>query len=74
MAAAAITRSKLKIDNCNLDHLMAAIDRFRHIGIHVEKYNSGCEVAALENSAQPILPPSRIPASQLTCRRSLWRF
>jgi UDP-N-acetylglucosamine 1-carboxyvinyltransferase len=36
MAAAAITRSRLQINNCNLIHMMAVTDRFRQIGVHVE--------------------------------------
>ncbi len=45
MVAAAITKGHLKISNCNLDHMLAVTDRFRHIGVQVEKTETGCEVA-----------------------------
>ncbi|MFA5554850.1 MAG: UDP-N-acetylglucosamine 1-carboxyvinyltransferase [Phycisphaerae bacterium] len=44
MAAAAITSGNLEIQNCNIDDLMAVVDKFRSIGITVEKYNGGCVV------------------------------
>ncbi len=45
MVAAAITRSRLEINNCEIDHMLAVTDRFRQIGVEVEKYENGCEVA-----------------------------
>ena len=45
MVAAAITKSRLAINNCNLDHMLAVTDRFRHIGVEVEKTATGCEVS-----------------------------
>ena len=45
MVAAAITKSKLKINNCHLDHMLAVTDRFRQIGVAVENSNRGCEVS-----------------------------
>ena len=45
MVAAAITKSKLQINNCQLDHMLAVTDRFRQIGVAVETSNGGCEVA-----------------------------
>ena len=45
MVAAAITQSRLKINNCDLDHMLAVTDRFRQIGVQVEKTATGCEVA-----------------------------
>ena len=45
MVAAAITKSRLKINNCDLDHMLAVTDRFRQIGVTVEKSENGCEVA-----------------------------
>jgi len=44
MAAAAITKSRLRVNNCSLDHMMAVTDRFRHIGVQVEACGNGCEV------------------------------
>ncbi len=45
MVAAAITKSRLTINNCELDHMLAVTDRFRQIGVTVEKCENGCEVA-----------------------------
>lgn len=45
MVAAAITKSRLTINNCELDHMLAVTDRFRQIGVTVEKCDNGCEVA-----------------------------
>jgi UDP-N-acetylglucosamine 1-carboxyvinyltransferase len=45
MVAAAITKSKLQINNCQLDHMLAVTDRFRQIGVTVENSNGGCEVS-----------------------------
>ncbi|MHC4760619.1 MAG: UDP-N-acetylglucosamine 1-carboxyvinyltransferase [Planctomycetota bacterium] len=45
MVAAAITKSKLQINNCQLDHMLAVTDRFRQIGVEVESSNGGCEVS-----------------------------
>jgi UDP-N-acetylglucosamine 1-carboxyvinyltransferase len=52
MVAAAITKSKLQINNCQLDHMLAVTDRFRQIGVDVEASNGGCEVSL----AGPIHP------------------
>lgn len=45
MAAAAITKGHLKIENCRCEDLMAVIDKLRNIGVTIEKNGSGCEVA-----------------------------
>jgi UDP-N-acetylglucosamine 1-carboxyvinyltransferase len=47
MVAAAITNGEVHIDNCRLDHLMAAVDKLRNIGVIVEKQNGGCTVASV---------------------------
>ena len=52
MVAAAITKSKLQINNCNLDHMLAVTDRFRQIGVNVEPSGNGCEVS-LEGPIHP---------------------
>jgi UDP-N-acetylglucosamine 1-carboxyvinyltransferase len=44
MAAAAITSGHLKIENCELIHLMAVVNILRQIGVTVEKANGGIEV------------------------------
>ena len=46
LAAAAITKGRLKLKNCRLDHLMAAVDKLRSINIAVEENGTGCEVSA----------------------------
>ena len=45
MAAAAITKGCLHIQNCRLGDLMAVVDKLRNIGVTVEAENSGCIVA-----------------------------
>ena len=45
MIGAAITKGHLKIHNCNLDHMLAAVDRLRHAGAIIEKTADGCEVS-----------------------------
>ena len=44
MVAAAITSGMLKLDQCNLDDMMAVVDRLRNVGVTVEKSNGGCVV------------------------------
>ncbi len=47
MVAAAITNGEVHIDNCRLDHLMAAVDKLRNIGVIVDKDKGGCTVASV---------------------------
>ena len=56
MVAAAITNGELHIQNCRLDHLLAAVDKLRSIGVIVEKENGGATVASVR----------RLEASSLT--------
>ncbi len=44
MAAAAITRGELKIENCRLVDLMAVVDKLRNVGVTVEPADQGCVV------------------------------
>ncbi len=44
--AAAATNGEVQLDNVRLDHLMAATDKLRSIGVIVEKSNGGCTVAS----------------------------
>ncbi len=46
MAAAAITSSELRIQNCRLEDMMAVVHKLRGIGVTVEADGSGCTVAA----------------------------
>lgn len=45
MVAAAITKSRLIIKNCNMDQLVAVIDRLQQIGSVIERTADGCEIA-----------------------------
>jgi UDP-N-acetylglucosamine 1-carboxyvinyltransferase len=45
MVAAAITASELRIENCRLDDMMAAVDTLRNIGVTVETDGKGCIVS-----------------------------
>lgn len=45
MAAAAITRGELRINNCNLSHMLAVVDKLRQIGVTVEPVENGCVVS-----------------------------
>ena len=39
MIAAAITNGELELKNCNLDHLIAVVDRLEEIGVKIEREN-----------------------------------
>jgi len=45
MVAAAITAGELRIENCRLDDMMAAVDALRNIGVTVEADGNGCLVS-----------------------------
>jgi len=45
MVAAAITAGELRIENCRLDDMMAAVDTLRNIGVLVEADGDGCVVS-----------------------------
>jgi len=45
MVAAAISHGEVVLENVRLDHLMAAVDKLRAIGVIVEKSNGGATVA-----------------------------
>jgi UDP-N-acetylglucosamine 1-carboxyvinyltransferase len=46
MVAAAITNGEIHLDHCRLDHLVAVVDKFREIGVHVESDNGGAVVSS----------------------------
>jgi UDP-N-acetylglucosamine 1-carboxyvinyltransferase len=58
MVAAAITNGELTLTNCRVDHLLAAVDKLRNIGVIVERdtANHGCTVSSVR----------RLEASSLT--------
>jgi UDP-N-acetylglucosamine 1-carboxyvinyltransferase len=39
MIAAAITNGELELKHCNLDHLIAVVDRLEEVGVHIEREN-----------------------------------
>src|SRR5205823_13680631 len=39
MIAAAITNGELELKHCNLDHLIAVVDRLDEVGVHIERQN-----------------------------------
>ncbi len=45
MVAAAITASELKVDNCRLEDLMAAVVMLRSVGVIVEPTGNGCVIS-----------------------------
>lgn len=45
MVAAAITASELKVDNCRLEDLMAAVVMLRSVGVIVEPAGNGCVIS-----------------------------
>jgi UDP-N-acetylglucosamine 1-carboxyvinyltransferase len=53
MAAAAITSGQVTLRNCRLNHLMAAVDAVRAIGVTVEPDGDGCTVA-MRGTLSPI--------------------
>jgi UDP-N-acetylglucosamine 1-carboxyvinyltransferase len=46
MIAAAITNGELELKNARIEHLLAMVDRLRHVGINVEKSESGIAVSS----------------------------
>jgi UDP-N-acetylglucosamine 1-carboxyvinyltransferase len=44
--AGAITNGELRLKNCRLEHLLAVVDRLRHIGINVERDNGTVVVSS----------------------------
>ena len=44
LCAAAITKGKLKLKNCRLDHLWAAVNKLRSMSVRVDETQDGCEV------------------------------
>ncbi|MBU1259634.1 MAG: UDP-N-acetylglucosamine 1-carboxyvinyltransferase [Planctomycetes bacterium] len=46
LTAAVITKGKLKLKNCRLEHLMAVVDKLRTMNIAVKENADGCEVSS----------------------------
>jgi UDP-N-acetylglucosamine 1-carboxyvinyltransferase len=44
MVAAAITKGQVQLHNCNLDHMVAIVDRLEHIGVTIDPADDGCVV------------------------------
>ncbi len=61
MVASAITNGEIALKNCRLDHLMAAIDRFRAIGIVVERDADGIVVSSARRLEPTIITTQPYP-------------
>lgn len=61
MVAAAITNGEISLKNCRLDHLMAAIDRLRAIGIVVERDADGIVVSSARRLEPTIITTQPYP-------------
>ena len=46
MIAAALTNGELEIKHCNLDHLIAVVDRLEEVGVHIERQNGTAFVSS----------------------------
>jgi len=59
MVAAAITNGELELKNCNLDHLIAVVDRLEEVGVKIERQNgtifvsSARRINPVEMTTQP---------------------
>jgi UDP-N-acetylglucosamine 1-carboxyvinyltransferase len=59
MIAAAITNGELELRNCNLDHLIAVVDRLEDVGVKIERQNgtifvsSSRRINTVEMTTQP---------------------
>jgi UDP-N-acetylglucosamine 1-carboxyvinyltransferase len=59
MIAAAITNGELELRNCNLDHLIAVVDRLEEVGVRLERQNgtifvsSARRINTVEMTTQP---------------------
>jgi UDP-N-acetylglucosamine 1-carboxyvinyltransferase len=53
MIAAAITNGELELKHCNLDHLIAVVDKLEEIGVHVERENGTIFVSSARR-LQPV--------------------
>jgi UDP-N-acetylglucosamine 1-carboxyvinyltransferase len=49
LCAAAITKGRLKLKNCRLDHLWAAVNKLRSMNVTIDETEDGCEVACNSN-------------------------
>ncbi|MCP4590702.1 MAG: UDP-N-acetylglucosamine 1-carboxyvinyltransferase, partial [bacterium] len=46
MVAAAITNGELHLEGACLEHLLAVVDRLRHVGLNIERYEKGVVVSS----------------------------
>lgn len=61
MVAAAISNGELNLENARLEHLMAAVDKLRGIGVIVEKSGSGVTVASTRRLEAAIITTQPYP-------------
>jgi UDP-N-acetylglucosamine 1-carboxyvinyltransferase len=74
LCAAAITKGKLKLKNCRLDHLWAAVNKLRSMNVRIDETEDGCEVECagqLEATDLTTLPypgfPTDLQAQFMAC-------
>ncbi|MCE5340700.1 MAG: UDP-N-acetylglucosamine 1-carboxyvinyltransferase [Planctomycetaceae bacterium] len=74
LCAAAITKGKLKLKNCRLDHLWAAVNKLRSMNVKIDETEDGCEVECdshLEATDLTTLPypgfPTDLQAQFMAC-------
>jgi UDP-N-acetylglucosamine 1-carboxyvinyltransferase len=74
ICAAAITKGKLKIKNCRLDHLWAAVNKLRSMNVTIDETEDGCEVSCnshMEATDLTTLPypgfPTDLQAQFMAC-------
>lgn len=53
MIASAVTNGEVRLEHCRLEHLLAVVDRLRHIGVHVER-DDGDVVVSSARRLEPI--------------------
>jgi UDP-N-acetylglucosamine 1-carboxyvinyltransferase len=46
MVAAAATNGEIRINHCPLEHMLAVVDRLRHIGVNIERSNEAVVVSS----------------------------
>jgi UDP-N-acetylglucosamine 1-carboxyvinyltransferase len=61
MVAAAISNGELNLENVRIDHLMAAVDKLRSIGVIVEKNGTGVNVASARRLEAAIITTQPYP-------------
>ena len=73
VAACAIAGGEIEIRDCRPPHLKPVLEKMRETGVRIEEGPDNLRVRAPRAAAgRRASPPSPIPASPPTCRRSTW--